>query len=82
MRYDSDRHKFSKDKLIEQYAEAEDTIGHVVFNPPKQEARTLMTENESLISENDMLKLQIDELKRTLEAMRDTMPTENGNPET
>ncbi|WP_299490006.1 hypothetical protein [Acaryochloris sp. IP29b_bin.137] len=34
--------------LIDRYAEAEDTAGHVVFNPPQQEARALKLANDDL----------------------------------
>lgn len=48
MKHNEGPDRLSVDELIDRYAEAEDTIGHVVFNPPQQESHTLKVENEKL----------------------------------
>jgi diadenosine tetraphosphate (Ap4A) HIT family hydrolase len=48
MRRTSNPKALSEDELIRFYAEAEDTLGHIVFNPPQQESRIIKTENEEL----------------------------------
>ena len=65
------------DELIDHYAEAEDTVGHVVFNPPKQEAHTLKAENNALRETISKLERNLEELQEQPESNEDKQPESN-----
>lgn len=48
MRHQNDSKKTTEEDLIRAYGEAEQTLGHVVFNPSKEESSMLKKENEEL----------------------------------
>ena len=63
MRHTLNPKALSEEELIRFYAEAEDTLGHIVFNPPQQESRIIKTENEEL-------KQKITELEKIINELR------------
>jgi hypothetical protein len=83
MRRTSNPKALSEDELIRFYAEAEDTLGHIVFNPPQQESRIIKTENEELKQKITDLEKRIHELgnnesNQTEASVNSEEATENG----
>ena len=48
MRRDLDPPTLSEEELIKYYAEAENTLGHITFDPAQQESNIFRDENEQI----------------------------------
>jgi hypothetical protein len=73
LRRDLDPPTLSEEELIKFYAEAENTLGHITFDPAQQESNILKDENEQL-------KQKIQDLDKQLTELKDRLKNNPANP--
>jgi hypothetical protein len=73
MRRDLGPPTLSEEDLIKFYAEAENTLGHITFDPAQQESNILKDENEQLSQ-------KIRDLEKQLKGLQDSLKNNPANP--
>ena len=74
MRRDLDPPTLSEEELIKYYAEAENTLGHITFDPAQQESNIFRDENEQI-------KQKIQDLDKQLTELKDRLKNNPANPD-